>query len=159
MQVSVKMNGFSSKVICKFHKSRLKSLSSTVWKILFNITISALHHKLRGFMVDLMKWVVPTTSVHPDRSVTWLLLWCAPQGLFEGRRHQHQKFAISQTIIHIISLLVTIRVGINPFLHKWLKWLSLAFLLFSEQIVHKWKSKFHEKTYQTGKSTYNRNLF
>ena len=38
-RVSVKMNGFNSKVICK-------NSSVTIWEILFNIAIPIIHHKL-----------------------------------------------------------------------------------------------------------------
>ena len=40
-RLSVKMNGFNSKVVCK-------NLSVTIWEILFNIAIPIIHHKYRG---------------------------------------------------------------------------------------------------------------
>ena len=53
LRLSVKINGFNSKVVCK-------NSSVTIWEILFNITIPIIHHKYRGQLATtrggLVKW-------------------------------------------------------------------------------------------------------
>ena len=66
-RLSVKMNGFNSKVVCK-------NSSVTIWEILFNITIPIIHHKYRGGLV----------KTRGDFVKRPLSLWYAPPGRTQG---------------------------------------------------------------------------
>ena len=73
------MNGFSSKVVCK-------NSSVTIWKILFNITIPIIHHKLGGWPQqgrDLSQQHIVMINP-PGLIITGKPLWYTPQAYCNG---------------------------------------------------------------------------